>query len=53
MTATATSQTSPQIDLTRLAAAIENTKRAALLWQHPADQSHLDDLLARMTAKAR
>lgn len=45
--------TPAQIDLTKLAAAIENTKRAALLWAQPVDQTHLDNLLARMTAKAR
>jgi hypothetical protein len=45
---TSQTQTASQIDLTRLAAAIDNTKRAALLWQHPVDQTHLDDLMDRL-----
>lgn len=36
-----------QIDIKRLAAAIENTKRAAQFWARPVDQSHLDRLLER------
>lgn len=40
------------LDLNKLAAAIENTKRAALLWRNPPDQSHLDDLLARLRKAA-
>lgn len=38
-----------RIDLTKLAAAIENTKRAGQFWDRPVDQSHLDRLLERKT----
>lgn len=40
-----------QIDLNRLAAAIENTKRAGQFWKFPVDQSHLDALLEREAAR--
>lgn len=36
-----------RIDLTKLAASIENTKRAGQFWARPVDQSHLDRLLER------
>lgn len=39
------------LDLNKLAASIENTKRAALLWARPVDQTHLDELLVRLRAK--
>jgi hypothetical protein len=43
---TSQTQTASQIDLTKLAAAIESTKRAAALWAVPVDLTHLDGLLA-------
>lgn len=43
--------TASQISLPRLAAAIENTKRAAQFWARPVDQTHLDRLLERETAR--
>lgn len=46
-----TSQTQPAIDLNALAAAIENTKRAGQFFAQPVDQTHLDNLLARETAR--
>lgn len=38
-----------QINLTKLAASIENTKAAGQFWARPVDQSHLDRLLERET----
>lgn len=43
--------TSVQIDLAKLAAAIENTKRAAQFWRNPPCQLHLDDLMVRETLR--
>lgn len=40
-----------QINLTKLAVAIENTKAAGQFWKFPVDQSHLDRLLERETAR--
>lgn len=49
---TATSQISA-IDIAKLAAAIENTKRGLSFYRTAPDTTHLDDLLARLQAKAR
>lgn len=40
--------TQTAIDMTALAAAIANTKRGGQFWAQPVDQTHLDNLLARL-----
>jgi hypothetical protein len=47
---TTSQTTASRIDLTALAAAIDNTKRAGQFWAQPVDQTHLDNLLARLRA---